>query len=189
MLCEKCKKNNATVHYRYTENGVTTEFHYCSECAKNEGLMNGNGSATAGFMSQNGIYDDYFVKTPLSSLFGNVFAGKPQGIKTKVCPGCGLSESEFRSGGKLGCEQCYETFFDIVAVMLGRMHQSTEYKGKMPEGIGEKISLTAKIDKLKTEMQEAVERQEYEEAAKLRDAIKQLEEAGESGSENRGDVI
>ena len=189
MLCEKCKKNTATVHYRYSENGNITEMHLCRECAKNEGLMQDNGSATTGFMSPGGIFEDYFGKAPFSALFGNNLPGKTLSVKQRVCPGCGLSESELRSGGKLGCEQCYSTFEDIVELMLKKMHLSSEYKGKTPEGTPEGMSLAGKIEKLRSDMQAAVEKQEYEEAAKIRDAIRQLENPNsENNSNDGGDV-
>lgn len=188
MLCEKCKKNTATVHYRYSENGNVTELHLCPECAKNEGLMQNNGSAAAGFMSQGGIFEDYFGKAPFSALFGNTLLGKQLSVKQRVCPGCGLSDGELRSGGRLGCAQCYTTFEDIVELMLKKMHQSCEYKGKTPEGTPEGMSLAGKIEKLRSDMQTAVDNQEYEEAARIRDAIRQLENpTDENNGDNGGD--
>lgn len=188
MLCEKCKVNSATVHYRYSENGNVTELHLCAECAKNEGVMTNNGSAAAGFMSQGGIFEDFFGKSPFSTLFGSSLLSKPMSVKQRVCPGCGLSESELRSSGKLGCAQCYTTFMDVVDLMLKKMHLSCEYKGKVPEGAPESMSLANKIEKLKSDMQTAVENQEYEEAAKIRDAIRQLENsATDDNSENGGE--
>ena len=175
MLCEICKKNQANVHYKYAENGSITEMYLCSSCAKEKGLVKPDGMPTVGFLTQNGIYDDYFGKSPFSTLFPGSGNTKNNSIRQRICPGCGMSESELRSGGKLGCEQCYSVFGDTVEKLLRKMHFSTEYKGKAPEGHCEKISVRAKIEKLKSDMQTAVENQEYEEAAKLRDAIRQLE--------------
>jgi len=175
MYCDKCKKNPATVHYRYSENGNITELHLCAECAKREGIMKNNGTATSGFMSHMGALDDYFAKLPFSSLFSS--PSKHNSIRQKICPGCGLSEAELRNGGRLGCAQCYSVFEEIIDGMLTKMHLSTEYKGKLPEACGENASVTAKLEKLKADMQLAVEQQEYEEAARLRDAIRQLESA------------
>ena len=174
MLCEKCNKNPATVHYRYNDNGSITELHLCSECAQTEGIVSPKGTASKGYTSKFGIGDDYFGSLPFSSLFSQGYS-KSQGLSQRVCPGCGLSENELRSGGKLGCAQCYDTFSDIVDVMLRKMHMSNEYKGKAPEGLGENMSLAGKIEKLRAEMQTAVENQEYEQAAKIRDAIRRLE--------------
>lgn len=176
MLCEKCNKNPATVHYRYNDNGSITELHLCSDCARNEGIISQNGMSTKGFSSKYGIGDDYFGALPFSSLFSQSYS-KPKSLSLKVCPECGLSENELRNGGKLGCAQCYSTFSDIVDVMLRKMHMSNEYKGKAPEGLGEGMSLGSKLEKLRAEMQTAVDNQEYEQAAKIRDAIRRLESA------------
>lgn len=182
MLCEKCKTNPATVHYKYNENGNVTEAHLCAECAKMYGLIGNGGKNNSGLFSNGGFFDNYFANIPLASVFGSgnsAFATSKQ----RICPGCGLSEHELRSGGKFGCAECYKTFADIVNQMFLKMHQSCEYKGKMPEGRGEQLSVTSKIEKLKADMQVAVNNQEYEEAAKIRDAIKQLEDSENDSKE------
>ena len=169
------KKNNATVHYRYNENGNITEIHLCNECAKVEGLIQSTGSTSAGFLYSKGGIDDYFSTSALGSLFGNSLFVKNQYINNKVCPSCGLSESEFRNGGKLGCSECYNVFSDVLDSILEKIHLSNEYKGKCPQGKSKKISLKKRIQNMQEDMQKAVEKQEYEEAAKIRDAIRKLE--------------
>lgn len=175
MLCEKCKSNNASVHYRYNDNGKVTETHLCAECAKASGLLFDNSSVSSGFMSDKNGFGDNFTKIPFSSLFGGNYYMKPQSTVLRVCPGCGMTENEFRNSGKLGCERCYSVFSDLVEVLLKKMHLSTEYKGKIPSGRNEALSAKRKIEKLKDDMQRAVENQEYEQAAKIRDMIKALE--------------
>ncbi len=170
MLCEKCKKNFATVHYRYNDNGNVTEIHLCSECAKSEEFL-----FDSGFSADKNIFGEYPGKTIMSSLFNYAGSGKYKVQNIKICPGCGLTENELKANGKLGCEKCYSVFLDMIGVMLEKMHMSSEYKGKIPEKADRIASIGNKIEKLKEEMQNAVERQEYEEAAKIRDAIKSLE--------------
>ncbi len=187
MLCEKCKKNNASVHYRYNENGKVTEIHLCSECAKEKGLLLDNGTISSDFMSDKSLFADNFVKIPFSTLFnGNCYI-KPQSTSLRVCPSCGMTENELRSSGKLGCERCYSVFSDLVDVMLNKMHMSTEYKGKIPAGRNESLSLKRKIEKLKNDMHSAVENQEYEEAAKIRDIIRSLEDNDNKAENNGGE--
>ncbi len=180
MLCESCKKNNATFHYRYSENGKVTEAHLCNECAKKQGLVSAGIFGNDGLFGQSFMLDDNFGMGTFASLFSD--SDKKYGIAgtAKVCPACGLSENELRRGGKLGCRECYNTFSDIIDGMLRKLHMSTEYKGKIPEGISESMSAARKIEKMKADMQKAVEQQNYEEAAKLRDAIRQLEDMGKS---------
>lgn len=176
MLCEKCNTNQASVHYKYSQNGHVTEMHLCSACAKQQGLLENNGYVAPGFMSSVGAFEEFFLKNPFSGFAGNISAGNA-GVKKKVCPGCGLSENELRSGGKFGCARCYSTFSDIVPLMLKKMHMSVEYKGKFPRKNIEEMTKEQKIAKLKQDMQDAVDKQEYEQAAKIRDAIRQLTEA------------
>ena len=175
MLCDKCKKNNATVHYRYNENGNITEYHLCGECAKIEGILGDNNSSVSGAFAESGIFNESLGKLPFSSLFGNMISPVGVGLHQKVCPGCGLTEKELRSGGKLGCEKCYSVFSDLVNSMLNRMHMSTEYKGKIPEKTENIISVAGRIEILRADMQKAVTEQRYEDAARIRDAIKDLE--------------
>ncbi len=173
MLCEKCKKN-ASVHYRFNDNGKVTETHLCTDCARESGLLLDNGVISSDFMSDKGGYVDNYSKIPFSSLFGTVNI-KPSDTRVRVCTGCGMTEDELRANGKLGCERCYFTFADYVNIMLDKMHMSLEYKGKIPSGRSEILSLKRKIEKLKNSMQTAVDNQEYEEAARIRDMIRSLE--------------
>lgn len=186
MICEKCKKNNATFHYRYNENGNITEFHLCSECAKSNGLLQNNGSISSAVGSDNGFINDGLGKFPFSALFGSSFGGRTGGMNQKVCPGCGLTEAELRSKGKLGCEKCYSVFSDFLNAMLKKMHMSLEYKGKTPVETAGEVSAARRIEKLRDDMQAAVEKQNYEEAAKIRDMIKELESSKGDDTDNVG---
>ena len=187
MLCEKCKKNNASVHYRYNDNGTITEKHLCSDCAKESGLLSDSGIVSPGFWNDN-IFSDSFSKIPFPSSFAGY---KPRSDKTvcNVCPGCGMTENEFRASGKFGCEMCYSVFNNLVNAMLMKMHMSVEHKGKVPAGRNEALSLKRKIEKLRADMKCAVDNQEYEEAAKIRDIIRALEDGEENGNvkSNGGD--
>ena len=78
-------------------------------------------------------------------------------MQQKVCTGCGLTENELRSSGKLGCEKCYTVFSELVYSMLNKMHMSVEYKGKIPERNGNIISISEKINKLKAKGMKHVE--------------------------------
>ena len=174
MLCEKCKKKNATFHYRYSENGKSVEAHLCADCAKKSGDFDDINFDSVGMFSENGIFGELLGEVGGFPILSEKYFGAPV-IKTRVCPSCGLSEGELRRSGKLGCKVCYSTFGKTVESMLERLHISSEYKGKVPENLRDSISLTKKIEKLKIELQRAVDAQEYEEAAKIRDSIKQLE--------------
>ncbi len=176
MLCESCKKNNATFHYHHSENGNVTETHLCHECAKKLGLADSVTGSFENFGSE--ILDDFFGTNPFASFFGESPLRKSLGAKQRICPFCGMSEAELLKNGRVGCKECYSTFSDVLHSMLKKMQPSIEYKGKLPGEHGE-FSKERKLEKLREDMQKAVEKQEYEEAAKLRDAIRMLENSAD----------
>lgn len=182
MLCEHCKSKNATVHYNYSVNGVKTDLHLCVECAEKLGLNSGNSGFENGLFS--GLFGDFFGLS--SGIQKETDAGRDMYLKDDICPSCGMSRSELHKGGRFGCSECYNTFAGDVNVMLARLHVSTEYMGKIPEGVSESLSVLRKIEKLHRDMQEAVERQDYEEAARIRDAIRLLQDSDEASEGGAG---
>ena len=176
MLCEHCKAKNASVHYNYSVNGVKTDLHLCVDCAEKYVFNSNNSGFENGLFS--GLFGDFFgsnASFPKGSL-----AGYGAKVKDEVCPSCGMTRSELHKSGRFGCGECYNTFSQDVKAMLTKLHVSTEYLGKIPEGISESLSISRKIEKLQRDMQSAVERQDYEEAARIRDAIKLLQNSDTS---------
>ncbi len=96
-----------------------------------------------------------------------------------VCPNCGLSYREFRKVGRLGCSQCYVVFKDYLASLLKNIHGSSRHIGKRPKRLSKDLEIQVKLSRLRKELQEAVEREAFEEAARIRDEIKALEQRGE----------
>jgi protein arginine kinase activator len=99
-------------------------------------------------------------------------------VTTKVpvrCPNCGLSFSDFRRLGHLGCNECYETFDNQIEPMLRRLHGSTEHVGKkLNANVDPKADKHLTIKKLEEELQQAVSQEAYEKAAQIRDQIREL---------------
>jgi len=155
MLCEHCNKNKATVHYEQVINGVRTEKHLCAACAEE--------------LDMGGLFDT-------GNLFAPLFAPAVSARKARSCPVCGYSEREFLDTQFLGCPDCYNAFSDIIEPMLQRVHGSVTHKGTRLVGgdFDEKAKPLSEIEKLKLQLDEAVKKQEYEKAAKLRDKIKEL---------------
>ena len=152
MLCENCGKNVATVHYEQIINGVRTEKHLCAECAKK-------------------LEMDSFMFEP-SNFFAPLFSNKIERT-ARVCKTCGCTEQEFLDTQFVGCPDCYDTFQDLIEPMIQRIHGSTKHKtARIAAKPHNELS---EVDKLKNELNDAVEKQEYEKAAKLRDRIKELE--------------
>jgi protein arginine kinase activator len=86
-----------------------------------------------------------------------------------------MTFNDIRQTGKLGCSECYKVFEQELEPTLRRIHGNSQHIGKIPSRGGEKVLLRKQMDNLKTQLQEAVNREEYEKAAGIRDNIKDME--------------
>ena len=94
MLCQKCKKNEATIHMTQIVNGNKREIHLCEECAA---------------MSQGvKVIPIVTLDQWLNHIISAAHAGLTAEEDEHVCPDCGITYGEFRSGGRLGCPACYQ---------------------------------------------------------------------------------
>ena len=160
MLCSKCMQREANVFFSKITNGVKEEYKVCDVCAKELGLIGSSGV----MLNMNDFISD--------------FVGKGIGRKTigtsLVCKACGCTLSEFSKTSKFGCAECYNTFKNHLAPLMKRLHGNAVHTGKFPEK-AESINLKKnKLIELKTKMAKAVETEDFETAAKLRDEIKEL---------------
>ncbi|MBQ8807805.1 MAG: UvrB/UvrC motif-containing protein [Clostridia bacterium] len=155
MLCEKCGKRNASVMYTQIINGKKSSLNLCSQCAQGESLFDNFGSLLS-------------------------FGTKTEQSLTQ-CPVCGMTLSEFSRKGRMGCGSCYETFRRQAKVMLKKIHGTSVHNtaGEKPvqkqpvEEAPKKEK--SELDLLKEQLQSAIESENYEEAAVLRDKIRSKE--------------
>lgn len=157
MLCDNCGKEMAKVHYKEIKDDKTIQYNLCEKCAFEKGLQ----------------------LLPKQNMFSisNILAGMTEeaGSATVKCQGCGLTYAEFREGGRLGCAKCYNAFKEQLKPLLRRIHGSNLHMGKSPrstEGVLEKIRET---EDLKIALKLAVEKEDFEKAAEIRDRIRKLE--------------
>lgn len=167
MKCQKCNKNEANTHYTQVINGKKTEWFMCSECAaQNEELNN----FQFGFDNDFDSFDSFFsgfLSNPYQSI------GMPSS-KTDSCDMCHMTFNEFLKGGRLGCSACYDKFSNRLKSYLKQIHGSAKHTGKVPERAGEKLKNTRKLEKLEFELQSAVNTQNFERAAEIRDMIRDI---------------
>lgn len=160
MQCDICHKNEASVHLTEIIDNQITELHLCEECARQKGAQ----------MEQHfGLADLLAGLADLGQQF-DVSAKKE--IK---CANCGLTYQDFRRLGRLGCSECYQEFKDSLRVLLKRIHGSTQHLGRMPVKKPLPVQKKSEADKLRGKLQRAIEMEEFEEAARLRDKIRTLE--------------
>ncbi len=169
MICQVCGQRTATTHIKTLVNGQLTEAHLCAECAQKKGY-------SSMLSSWNGF------GSLLGGLLGEVH---PQEIKR--CPGCGASFREISQTGKIGCAQCYSTFRSQLLPVIQRIHGAAQHKGKMPGGSALRVAepnhqLVAveesPMEEKKRLLKRAIEAQDFEQAAVLRDQIKEMERNG-----------
>ncbi len=169
MLCQNCKKNEATTHLKQIINGDMAESHLCSECASHLGYSD----MFSGFgLNLSGLF---------SSFLGDMMPSIPASSAPR-CPGCGASFSDIAKEGKVGCAECYRTFYDKLLPSIQRIHGKIKHSGKVSQSAPAEVKVETKeerIAKLRTQMNDAVAKQEFELAAKIRDEIKAIEEGGE----------
>ncbi len=159
MLCDECGKREATFHYSEIINGVTTELHLCEECAKKRGF-----TLPAAFS--------------LADLLGGLVEPEQMPLlETELsCKNCGFTYSNFKKIGLLGCSQCYSSFHKMLEPLLKKIHGASKHVGKFPgRRKKEKREKSSDIQLLREKLKDAVAREEFEEAAKLRDKIKEIE--------------
>ena len=157
MLCVNCGKREATTHIKQTINGKTTEYHLCAECASALGMSG-------------------FNPFDMSDLWSSMFETQVPDIpKTVKCEKCNSTFDQIAKRGRVGCPECYSTFKKELLPSLVRIHGKTHHVGKVPGKASEEIKNDFEIDKLRKELNDAVSREDYETAAKLRDKIKLIE--------------
>ena len=162
MLCELCKQAQATVHLTEIINDQMSELHLCETCANQKGAQVESHFGLADLLS--GLAD--FSKTQ-----------EPEEGTTKACAACGMTYDDFRKVGRLGCAECYPTFKRSLGSLLKRIHGSPIHVGKSPLRLI-KSSKVAKSEilELKRKLERAIEQEAFEEAARLRDQVRRLEQ-------------
>ena len=110
-----------------------------------------------------------------------VFSGKITGLQSmmtqddeKACPKCKYTLTQFKKTGRMGCPVCYTTFKDVLESALKNMHKGTRHIGKAPAGIKERLDLSQKLEEFEESLREAIALENFEDAAILRDQIKDL---------------
>lgn len=166
MLCEKCHINQATTHVKQNINGKVSEMHLCSACAAGLSVNSMFGGGLFG--SQASI---------LGSLFGNQISGNRQ--ESQVCPNCGTQLHEISASGRMGCAECYRVFRSYLQPSIRRIHGTAQHAGKIPANKENELTAEQKLKSLREQMEEAIERQDFEQAALLRDQIREAEGKGE----------
>ena len=157
MVCESCGKNPVTTYVKAIINGELTEYSLCAECAQKLGYGN--------------------LLAELGCNFGSLLGGplnQEESISAVHCKCCGSTFEDIARSGKVGCAECYHTFYDRLIPLIQRIHGEAKHRGKVP---GVSLALP-QLSLMRLELREAIDSENFEHAVALRDRIKELEGGG-----------
>jgi protein arginine kinase activator len=162
MICQKCNINPANVQVTLVINGERIDTRLCQECAHELGMDNP--------FSEQSVEMAQMIMQALQEQQREL-----EQTPNLACENCGMDLKTFQKEGVLGCEKCYETFEDFLKKLLRRYHGTNRHY-KIKRGKKITLSRSERILELQEELEQALKKEEFETAAKLRDEIKALKE-------------
>ncbi|MFH1904792.1 MAG: UvrB/UvrC motif-containing protein [bacterium] len=160
MICQICNEQQATVHYTEIISNKAVELHLCEDCAREKEIIGQSGNF------------------PMADLVKGLtgFVGTEDEEENLKCDNCGLLFSDFRRTGRFGCSRCYRAFQTELEPLIKRIHGSAKHVGNVvPAKHAKEAQTLSKIEKLKMEMEGAIQQEVFERAAEIRDQIRKLE--------------
>jgi protein arginine kinase activator len=158
MQCCICKEKPATVHLTQIVGDKMQKLDMCEDCAKAKGINDPTSFAMADLMLGLGAAQEV-----------------EQAVGSELkCPRCGFSQADFKKSGRLGCPECYKTFAEGLSGLLKTMHKGTRHVGKAPEALRQTRERADRLKTLQKKLNKAVETEDFELAAQLRDQIKAM---------------
>lgn len=171
MICENCKQRPATVTLTMTKDNEQFEKHYCEICSVKHDFTNMDSNSKP--MSIEDIFSSWFGIPTWSTNSADVKDKKQEPIKCEVC---GMTYDQFLHEGKFNCPSCYEHFHELLPTVFKRLHNgATEHTGKIPSGLTNRYQIKKQIDDLRQQMKQVILEENFEEAASIRDQVKELE--------------
>jgi len=159
MLCCVCKEKPATVHYTKIDGDKMQKVDLCEGCAKSKGVNDPTSFALADL---------------LLGLGASQEVEQASGGAAVRCPQCGFTQADFKKSGRLGCPECYKAFAEGLEGLLKTMHKGTRHVGKAPEALRQTRDLSDQLRALQKKLAKAIDEENFEQAAVLRDEIKQM---------------
>ena len=169
MICEHCKQRHANVTVTQVQNGQKIERHYCEVCAQQFHPFQFEASEEPASLQQ--FISNWINFFPAAAKKESTVAAEREKL---TCPTCNFSYRQFLKQGKFGCGDCYKTFNAQLPLLLEKIQAGTKHVGFVEEAPS-KEKIEQKIAKLREQMQQAIQEEKFEDAAKLRDEIRMLE--------------
>ena len=162
MQCSICKEKPATVHLTQIVGDKMQKLDLCEDCAKTKGVND-----PAGFALGADLMFGLGAAQEIEQAGG--------GVDLK-CSRCGFTQADFKKSGRLGCPECYKTFSEGLGGLLKTMHKGTRHTGKAPETMRSATEDADRLKMLQKKLEKAIASENFEEAAQLRDEMKQVTE-------------
>ncbi|MFH1753991.1 MAG: UvrB/UvrC motif-containing protein [Candidatus Omnitrophota bacterium] len=160
MICSICGKNEATVHLTEIVNDKMTKLHLCEGCAREKGAE----------------MEEHFGMSDLLAGLADLGANLEPGVMSEIkCAVCGFTYKDFKKVGRLGCGDCYEAFKKQLDPLLKRIHGANRHIGKVPLMVGKNVKENRTVQDMKVQLEKAIAAEEFEEAARLRDMIRNMD--------------
>lgn len=171
MNCERCSGRDAEVHIRHQKGKEIVEYHLCRKCAEE--------------MAKDGLIPDMTFDLPFESFLSGLLPGHGSDVPEDekgdpalaglTCGRCGLDHSTFRRSGRYGCPDCFAIFHDSLGPLLRKIHGFDVHRGIRPGTACMEAPSTDDVKTLREELRQAIEEEEYERAAVIRDRIREVE--------------
>lgn len=167
MICNLCGTQEATIHLTEIVNQQMIEIHLCEPCAQEKGTD----------------FKTHFHAPDLSSIISMEKTAKtPEKRPAGRCPECGLTYEEFGKSGRLGCAFCYEAFGKLLMPLIKRVQRTAQHVGKIPaktdapKATPVKSQQSSDLKNLQDRLRKSIQMEAFEDAARIRDEIRQMEE-------------
>ena len=162
MICNICGVKEATIHLTEIVNNQMMEIHICEECAKEKGTD----------------FKAHFNFNDMISGIMELEGSSKKNTKKKniSCDKCGMKYEEFVKSGRLGCAECYKTLRELLSALIKRVHKASFHVGKKPKQVTRSVRNVHDLRLLQEKLKKSITKEEFEEAVKIRDKIKQIEE-------------
>ena len=166
MQCDNCGERPAAIHLTQIVNNSVTTLHLCDQCAAAKGVQTG---ATV-------------AKFPLSDFLASMGKGAAGGLPavadSNPCAFCGATMKDFRETGRLGCPHCYASFEPHLRDLLRRLHGSSQHVGEvyLARSTARQEPAEDRLGDLRDQLRRAVDAENFELAAELRDRIRVLDD-------------
>jgi protein arginine kinase activator len=178
MKCEICHKRDATTAYTHIVDDVKKTLLLCAHCIPTE--KKNDEEKPVGVVSAKGQTKQDVPTLIKKAKVEFAASAAESGAVAEQCASCGMTYDQFKKAGRLGCQCCYETFAAQLDRLLKRIHGANKHCGKGRIALGEMPVPTDDLNQLEQELKDAVQREDFERAAQLRDQIRSMD-AGAGG--------